>query len=216
MRLQACMGRGVGRYSKPQQIPHNTRSARLDGVTVAGCRAKARVTDSVRRNGIAAPRPTRPISAQSVRHWTTGRKIGPVQPPKFYSFQLGTYRGRIGAIRAATSLELAIGGCSIASGRERRNQSHERAVRSVPRQCIPEQVPLHGELVGDHASALLEPIVNELALVAERDQRAVDAQRLARDPGPSSVRWPKSSICHPPPGRQERGECTASPLRCES
>src|SRR5258708_23790743 len=51
----------------------------------------------------------------------------------------------------------------------------------MPRDGVPEQIPLHGKLVGNDAAALLKPVVHALALVREFDERAVDPERLAVD-----------------------------------
>ncbi len=47
----------------------------------------------------------------------------------------------------------------------------------MPRQGIPEQVPLHYEFIGDDATALLKPVIDQLPLVTQLDQHAVDLQR---------------------------------------
>src|SRR3984893_11742103 len=51
-------------------------------------------------------------------------------------------------------------------------------------QCIPKQIPFHREFVGDDTAALLKPVVDQLALITEFDQRPVDAQLLPVDSHP--------------------------------
>jgi hypothetical protein len=63
---------------------------------------------------------------------------------------------------------------------ERSDQAHQRAVGAVAKQRIEQQVPLHQIFVGDTAFALLEPVVDQLALLAHRDDHPVHAQWPAR------------------------------------
>ena len=62
-----------------------------------------------------------------------------------------------------------------------RDDAHQRAVRAVPREGIPEHEPLHQIFVSDYPPTLLEPVVDELTIIALHNQRAIDHQRHATD-----------------------------------
>ena len=63
-----------------------------------------------------------------------------------------------------------------------RGDAHHRAVGAIARQRIPEDVPLHEIFVGEDATALIEPVVDDLRLSAALDEHAVGRQRAARRP----------------------------------
>src|SRR5262249_49916798 len=48
----------------------------------------------------------------------------------------------------------------------------------IARERVPEQQPLNQVLIRHHAPALLEPVVDELATVAMRDDHAIDGEGL--------------------------------------
>ena len=104
----------------------------------------------------------------------------------------------------------------VGRARDGRDEPHHAAVRAMSGERVPKQIPLDCEFIGDDLSALLKSVIHEATMVAKLEQRAVDAQRKPLDRSAASSRCPKSSLCRPPPGRHERGECTASPLRWES
>src|ERR1700721_143781 len=69
----------------------------------------------------------------------------------------------------------------VGRARDGRDEPHHGAVRAGPGERGPKQVPLDSEFIVDYSSALLKPVIHELALVAKFDQRAVDAQRNSLD-----------------------------------
>src|SRR5579872_3419530 len=69
----------------------------------------------------------------------------------------------------------------IARARDGGDETHHGAVRAMAGERVPEQIPLDCEFIVDDSSALLKPVIHELALVAKLDQRAVDTQRAPLD-----------------------------------
>src|SRR5580692_8376256 len=69
----------------------------------------------------------------------------------------------------------------IGRARDGRDKPHHGAVRAMPGERVPEQIPLDCEFIVNDSSALLKPVIHELALVAKLDQRAVDPQRNSLD-----------------------------------
>src|ERR1700733_11948327 len=69
----------------------------------------------------------------------------------------------------------------VGRARDGRDEPHHGAVRAVSGERVPKQIPLDCEFIVDYSSALLKPVIHELALVAKLDQGAVDAQRNPLD-----------------------------------
>jgi hypothetical protein len=80
---------------------------------------------------------------------------------------------------------------------------------------VPKQIPLDCEFIADDSSAVLKPVIHELALVAKLDQRAVNVQRKPLDRNAPELALPEIAHLPAAAGRRERGECTASPVRSD-
>src|SRR5262245_54952420 len=75
--------------------------------------------------------------------------------------------------------ERLLGLLLVARRIDRSHQPHHRAIAASGTQRIQEQEPLHFILVREHATTLLEPVVNELPVRSLRDQRTIDGGALA-------------------------------------
>src|SRR5215469_24494 len=62
---------------------------------------------------------------------------------------------------------------------QRRDETHQRAVSAIAQHGVLQQIPLDEIFVGDIATALLEPVIHQLPVVAVLDDRTIDAQRRA-------------------------------------
>src|SRR5262245_3880552 len=91
---------------------------------------------------------------------------------------VGQKRFQLRARRDSERAEARFGPRDVIARQHGRHEPHERTVATPLEQRIDEDVPLHCVLARQLALTLLEPVIDELPLITELDQRAIDLEAV--------------------------------------